>query len=83
MRARAVKKTRDLRTVQQRVTVQLECGHIISISERQIRMMDTQDLIAVLDGTAQVMCHHCPDASVEEVREEASPSRLWKEAGEP
>lgn len=84
MRLRTIKRVRDLiATSQNRVTIAfIECQHVVSLSAVDVHTMGAHELRA-LSATHQYPCPHCPEETIEEVREQKTSTQLWKEAGQP
>lgn len=83
---RRITRLVDARRSQQRVTIWLECHHILSLTVRDLEAMsqgEQHNFFRDNQPDQYRLCPVCPDPTPIEVRREKSATQLWKEAGEP
>jgi hypothetical protein len=81
MQTRTITRVVDAIAAQQRVILWLDCKHTVSLNMRQLHEQPYPNKTLVVGGSCD--CPHCPDRTVEQIREAKSAQRLWREAGEP
>lgn len=85
MREQAVKRVFNNLASQDRVVLELRCGHYVSLSSLEVFPRFYHHLMKgdVLWAFPTWPCAQCPDPDPKEVREEKPATQLWREAGEP
>lgn len=85
MKRQRIIKARDLLAGQRRITMLMECRHIVSITALELSKLPVRVPVMLFSGeVTEWECPYCPDppAAPPEVTNQDI-IRKWKEAGEP